>query len=151
MRIDYDSARQNAKKLRALSESCTTAAKTCRRCQDELPLYWKGSAADAYARGLDQLRRQNTTLAGDIEQLAAIIDMVANRMEQEDRNLAAKIAARGSGGAAKAVSSASSAASVPSSAASSAAGAQASQTAKDNISTLASQALDLVSKLFGKG
>lgn len=159
MRINYESVRRDAQKLRRLAGECETAAKTCSKCQNELPQYWQGGAADSYAAGLAQLNRKNRMLAGEIEQLAAQIIAVANELEEEDRRLAAKIAARRTGSAASAaggangkmVSSRVSAVSKVASAATDAIGQAAKKTAKSNTSTILQAATGLLSKLFGKG
>lgn len=149
MRIDYDSARRNAKKLGALAENCETAAKRCRSCQAELSQYWKGGAADSYAAGLARLSQKNTALSQQIEQMARTIAWAADEMEEEDRALAAKIAARAAASKSQVKQSTPSAASSAKKTA--AAAKPAASAVKDNVSTLASAAMDLVSRLFGKG
>ena len=152
MKIDYDSVRRNAKKLRALADNCETTAKNCRRCQSELSQYWQGGAAAAYAAGLAQLDKKNAALAKQIEQMAATITRVADEMEAEDRALATKIAARAATGVSRGVSSSAKPVSSPvKSVADTVKSAVTTATAKSNVSTLASQAFDLVSQLFGRG
>lgn len=103
MRINYDSVRRDAKKLKALAEDCETAAGTCSKYKNELNQYWQGAAADSYVSGLAQLNRKNKALANQIQELAAQITAVANELEEEDRRLAAQIAARKVGDLAKSV------------------------------------------------
>ena len=153
MKINYDSVRRDAKKLRSLADECEKAAEICRRYQGQLATaqYWQGSAADAYANGLGQLNKKNTALAREVEQLASLITRVANEMEEEDRALAAKISSRTAG---VARSAATTAGKTASSAVSSAADVIRNVTTtvqKTNTSTVASAAASLLSKLFGKG
>ena len=145
MRLNYDSVRRDAKKLRALADDCEAAAKTCSKYRNELNQYWQGSAADSYAAGLSQLNKKNTALARQIEQLAAQITAVANELEEEDRRLAAQIAAKKISGAA------SSAAKAASKAAGSAGSAAKKTASKSSSKTLFDAASALISKLFGKG
>lgn len=106
MKINYDSVRRDAKKLKALAEDCETAAQTCSKYKNELNQYWQGAAADSYVGGLAQLNKKNKALANQIQELAAQITAVANELEEEDRRLAAQIAARKVSDLAKNVTSA---------------------------------------------
>ena len=157
MRLNYDSVRREAKKLRALADDCEAAAKTCSKYRNELNQYWQGSAADSYAAGLSQLNKKNTALARQIEQLAAQITAVANELEEEDRRLAAQIAAKKISGAASSAKTAASSAGTKSAAkaaskAAGSAGSAAKKTAsKSSSKTLFDAASALISKLFGKG
>lgn len=157
MRLNYDSVRRDAKKLRALADDCEAAAKTCSKYRNELNQYWQGSAADSYAAGLSQLNKKNTALARQIEQLAAQITAVANELEEEDRRLAAQIAAKKISGAASSAKTAASSAGTKSAAkaaskAAGSAGSAAKKTAsKSSSKTLFDAASALISKLFGKG
>lgn len=159
MKIDYDSARRDAKKLRALAEDCEAAAKTCSKYQNELSLYWQGSAADSYVSGLAQLRKKNQELAKSIEQLSAQITMTVNELEEADRRLAAKIASKrvtGAGSTSKTANYVTAAANRVASAAKDVmtgvqSGSGAKTSAKTNTNTLVQSAFDMVSKLFGKG
>lgn len=152
MRIDYDSVRRNAKKLRALADNCETTAKNCRRCQSELSQYWQGGAAASYAEGLAQLEKKNAALAKQIQEMAATITRVADEMEEEDRALAAKIASRAAASLSSGVKATAKPVSSPvKSVADTAKSAVTAATSKNNVSTLASQAFDLVSQLFGRG
>ena len=152
MKIDYDSVRRDAKKLRALADNCEMTAKNCRRCQSELSQYWQGGAAASYAAGLAQLDKKNAALAKQIEEMAATITRVADEMEAEDRALAAKIAARAASALSSGASSSAKPVSSPvKSVADAARSAVTTVTTKNNASTLASQAFDLVSRLFGRG
>lgn len=103
MKLNYDSVRRDAKKLRAVADDCEAAAKTCSKYQNELSQYWQGSAADSFAQALAQLNKKNKAMAKQIEELAAQITAVANELEEEDRRLAAQIAARKVGDLAKSV------------------------------------------------
>lgn len=157
MRLNYDSVRRDAKKLRALADDCEAAAKTCSKYRNELNQYWQGSAADSYAAGLSQLNKKNTALARQIEQLAAQITAVANELEEEDRRLAAQIAAKKISGAASSAKTTASSAGTKSAAkaaskAAGSAGSAAKKTAsKSSSKTLFDAASALISKLFGKG
>lgn len=166
MRLNYDSVRRDAKKLRALADDCEAAAKTCSKYRNELNQYWQGSAADSYAAGLSQLNKKNTALARQIEQLAAQITAVANELEEEDRRLAAQIAAKKISGAASSAKTAASSAGTKTTASSAGtksaakaaskaagfAGSAAKKTAsKSSSKTLFDAASALISKLFGKG
>ena len=175
MRLNYDSVRRDAKKLRALADDCEAAAKTCSKYRNELNQYWQGSAADSYAAGLSQLNKKNTALARQIEQLAAQITAVANELEEEDRRLAAQIAAKKISGAASSAKTAASSAGTKTAAslagtkttasstgtksaakaaskAAGSAGSAAKKTAsKSSSKTLFDAASALISKLFGKG
>lgn len=157
MRLNYDSVRRDAKKLRALADDCEAAAKTCSKYRNELNQYWQGSAADSYAAGLSQLNKKNTALARQIEQLAAQITAVANELEEEDRRLAAQIAAKKISGAASSAKTAASsvgtksAAKAASKAAGSAGSAAKKTASKSSSKTLFDAASALISKLFGKG
>ena len=156
MRLNYDSVRRDAKKLRALADDCEAAAKTCSKYRNELNQYWQGSAADSYAAGLSQLNKKNTALARQIEQLAAQITAVANELEEEDRRLAAQIAAKKISGAASSAKTAASsvgtksAAKAASKAAGSAGSAAKKTASKSSSKTLFDAASALISKLFGK-
>lgn len=152
MKINYDSVRRDAKKLRAVAEDCEAAAKTCSKYQNELRQYWQGSAADTYADGLMRLNKKNRDLARRIEQLSAQITSVANELEEEDRRLAAKIAAKRTAGAVSAAASAGKAVSKSvTSAVKAASSSRSSSTPKTNTSTLAQSVSSLLSRLFGKG
>ena len=134
-----------------MAENCETVAKACRRCQGELGQYWQGDAANSYANGLAQLIRDNTDLAQEIRRMAAVITQVANEMEEEDRALAAKIAAQTASRAAGALSSSSAGVRATGAAPSVIPAAKTATRTKDNVSTLASSAFDLASRLFGRG
>ena len=151
MKLNYDIVRRDAGRLRALADDCEAAAKTCSKYRNELNQYWQGSAADSYAAGLAQLNKKNKALARQIEQLASQITAVANELEEEDRRLAAQIAARKISNAASSAKSAASSTSAKSTAktASKAAG-SAGSASKSSTKTLLDTASDLISKLFGK-
>lgn len=162
MRMNYDSVRQDAKKLRALAEECEASAKTCVKYQNELSQYWAGTAADAYKDGLRQLKSKNLKLAQDIERIADLIRSVADEMEAEDRRIAAEIARKAAVAAAKKASSASRPAVLVAGSGNigKAAGnairktmlsSGTSATGKTGSSTLIGTVNDLVSRLFGKG
>lgn len=154
MKINYDSVRRDAKKLRALAEDCEAAAKTCSKYKNELGQYWQGNAADAYADGLMRLNKKNQDLARRIEQLSAQITSVANELEEEDRRLAAKAAAkRVTGTVSSAAASAGKTVSQGVTSAVKAAGSSitSSSAPKTNTATLVQSATSLLSRLFGKG
>lgn len=154
MKINYDSVRRDAKKLRALADDCEAAARTCSKYQNELSQYWQGSSADSYAAGLAQLNRKNKALAIQIEQLSAQITAVANELEEEDRRLAAQIAAKKISGASSSASITPSVTPIAKAAAktvSATASATSKAASKSNTSTLLDSASKLISKLFGKG
>lgn len=163
MKINYNSVRKDAKKLRALADDCETAARTCSKYQNELPQYWQGSAANSYAAGLARLNRKNKALARQIEQLAAQITTVANELEEEDRRLAARIAAKKVAGTTTTAkktsplaSTAKAAATPPKTTGTPVVNPSAASIAKTVISksggkTLLEAAYDLAAKLFGKG
>ena len=154
MRMNYSSVRRDMKKLRALAEECEAAAATCNKYQNELSQYWEGDSANAYKEGLRTLKVKNQKLAQDIERAAALIQSVADDMEEEDRRLAAEIARKKMAGAlnTKSIGNALGVKSSSGSAktASGAAGAV-TNTVKAGSSTLNNAVNDLVSRLFGKG
>lgn len=157
MKINYDSVRRDAKKLRALADDCEAAARSCSKYQNELPQYWQGSSADSYTAGLARLNKKNKALANQIEQLAAQITAVANELEEEDRRLAAQIAAKKISGTVSAAKGASSSSRFASDVVPIAAtltnytpASLTSTVAKISSSTIQDSVSSLISKLFGK-
>lgn len=161
MRMNYNNVRRDMKKLRALAEECEASAKTCTKYQNELSQYWDGKSADAYKEGLRRLNAQSQKLAQDIERAAALIQSVADDMEEEDRRIAAEIAGKKlastsgsmSSGAAKASSGSSNAASKTAKTTTNASKAAKSSgsSAKTGNYTLEKTVSNLISRLFGKG
>lgn len=162
MKINYDSVRRDARRLGNLAEECDAAARVCRDYQSELPQFWKGDAAERYIAGLAQLRQKNTALSQEISRVANMITMVANEMEEEDRKLAAKIAAR-----TQSASSVGNATTTSQTRGTTGIGQQNQTTtgkgqtssqavsdvisvAKDSVATIASTLTGMVGKLFGK-
>ena len=154
MRMNYDSVRRDMQKLRALGEDCETAARTCTKYETGLDQYWEGSAAEAYKEALRMLKKKNQDLARQITEAAALIQSVADELEEEDRRIAAQISRKSAGSAAKtagAVSKASDAVSATGAAAKTVNSAATAAAAKQSAADMSDAVNDLLSKMFGQG
>ena len=146
MKMNYNSVRRDMQKLRALGADCEAAARTCTKYETGLDQYWEGSAAGAYKEALRMLKKKNQALARQIAEAAALIQSVADELEEEDRRIAAQISRR-SASAAKSAGSAVKAAG----AAAKTVNAATTAAAKQSAAGMSNAVNDLLSKMFGKG
>ena len=89
--VDYDNARQQARRLRQAADDCDAVVRALQTELSNLSSYWTGAAAEACTAALENRIRDVKALQDDTEQLAAVICRVADTFEEKERQLKAAL------------------------------------------------------------
>lgn len=102
IRMDYDDARMQAKKLQAAADRCDEVARGLRSGMGQLPNCWEGASADTFALVIQKQISDMQTMRQRLGAVADHIQRVANELERKEKELAdiiqGSISASGSGG-----------------------------------------------------
>jgi len=89
IKINYDNARANAKKLQSAASDCAACEKSAENSAGGVGAYWNGTASDAFVQLLKGWIKTNKTIEQDMNTLAAQIIKIANEMEAAEKKIAA--------------------------------------------------------------
>ncbi len=87
IRVDYDNARAQAKKLQAAADDCDCVVRQLKGTLGCIPGEWDGAAAEAFSTGVQKRISEISGLAADTRSLAAQIRRAADELEETEHRL----------------------------------------------------------------
>lgn len=96
--IDYDNARAQAKKLKAVASECEEVVRQLGTALSKIPNHWVGDSATSYENGIRIRIQAIKTLGEKATAQASHILQVVNAYEEAERRIAAKTSGMGDGG-----------------------------------------------------
>ena len=93
IRMNMESARSSANKLRSVAEDCAQAGRTAQSAQSGIPGYWQGESADAFTQELQAGTAETQSIQREIEALSETLLRVIREFEAAEDRIEAEIAA----------------------------------------------------------
>lgn len=93
IRVDYNNARLQAKKLYAAVSDCEIAIQRLQSVLSKVPYCWEGDAANVFIMAVQKRIREIQKIRDQAEQMAVLIRRVADEFEETERRMKEALAA----------------------------------------------------------
>ena len=85
IRINYTQAIRESNRLREINNDCTSINTLIDRLINQVPTYWQGDAAQAFIEELQQLRRENSAIGREANEIGTTVRRVAEQIREAER------------------------------------------------------------------